>query len=165
MPLPVPPQVNPVFPFIIPKSFPDKLIIGVDPFIEDGCTTHNSGVQYNNPLTSQKSNTYTNIGDIQNIKLYEMPSTEFLSGQSEFFEELNVSAVFVDGSHHYVDVANDCKLAMDLLGKKSGFICFDDLHVADVSRAVGEFKTTYADRILNEMVVGPAVLGFTIKEL
>ena len=146
-------------------TYPDKLIIGVDPFIEDGCTTHNSGVAFNQALNTQKSNTIANIADIKNIKLFEMPSTEFLSNHSESFEELNVSAVFVDGSHHYHDVVNDYKLAMDLLGKKEGLVCFDDLHVSDVSRAVAEFKVNYADRIVNEIVLGVSVLAFQIKEL
>ena len=85
--------------------------------------------------------------------------------QEDVLHEFNVSAVFVDGSHHYVDVVNDYKLAMDLLNKKRGIICFDDLQVPDVAKAVEEFEVFAHDRITEKIVMGPYLTNriFRIK--
>jgi hypothetical protein len=79
--------------------------------------------------------------------------------------ELNVGAIFIDGSHHYLDVKNDYNLAIKLLGKKHGFICFDDTHCNDVMTAMNEFTTLMADRIVNTQDLSISVKVFELKAL
>lgn len=147
--------------------YPSKRIIGVDPFIEDGCTSHKSGQSLNEQLSAQRINTLDNVKNISNIDLHQLTSVEFYTKNIDVLHEFNVSAVFVDGSHHYVDVVNDYKLAMDLLNKKRGIICFDDLQVPDVAKAVEEFEVFAHDRITEKIVMGPYLTNriFRIKEL
>lgn len=146
-------------------AYPDRLIIGVDPFIEDGCTSHNSGISFGKSLELQKTNTISNIANIDNIKLYETTSEDFFRDNVEFFSEFNVSAIFVDGSHHYKDVVSDYKLAMALLDNKCGFICFDDLQVPDVLSAILEFETEFSDRILDKTDIGETTRVYKIKDI
>lgn len=140
---------------------PSKLIIGVDPFIEDGCTTHNSGVEEGSQLLLQKEQTYSNIKDVSNILFFEQTSENFYTNTPT--EQFYISAVFVDGSHHYTDVSIDCRLAIALLSERGGVVCFDDLHVPDVGRAVNEFLQNNKDRVLHTIdIVGGSSCVFVI---
>jgi hypothetical protein len=132
--------------------YPNKKIIGIDPFIEDGCTSHNSKKAFNEHLDIQKNNTLNNIQGIPNIELYEMTSDVFFKNNVDRLYEFDVSAIFIDGSHHYKDVTNDYKLSMALLNKKGGVICFDDLQVPDVILAVEEFEILERDRIVEKKI-------------
>jgi hypothetical protein len=146
-------------------EFPDKTIIGVDPFIEDGYTTHNSKVQEGDPLIAQEQNTMGLISGLPNIKFFKQTSIEFNNNLSnEQALELDVGIIFIDGSHHYVDVKNDYNLAIKLLGKKYGYVCFDDITLDDVSTAINEFTTLMKDRIISVNEISTdAVKVFEIK--
>lgn len=134
--------------------YPDKIIYAVDPFIEDGCTSHHSGVERFEKLIPQRQSTINNIRGIKNIELYEVTSDKFYRRITNPLS-YNIGAVFIDGSHHYKDVANDFELAMFLIGNKSGIISVDDLQVEDVFNAYTEFCNMFNSRI-DEM--------FSIKE-
>lgn len=148
------------------KEFTDKIIIGIDPFIEDGCTTHNSGVKEGDSLINQKQNTMNLIANIPNIKFYEQTSIEFnknLTNNDAL--DLNVGAIFIDGSHHYLDVKNDYNLAIKLLGKKYGFICFDDIHCDEVLTAMEEFTDLVSERIISIQDLTISARVFELKAL
>lgn len=148
------------------QEFPDKKIIAVDPFIEDGCTTHNSGVERGNSLVSQKETALEGIKDLSNVIFHEMTSEEFYKNlNSEIIQELNIGSVFIDGSHWYDDVVNDYKLALDLIGNKKGVVCFDDLHVEDVSKACEEFKSICGDRIIEKIDLTESNSVFILSEI
>jgi len=86
-------------------AFPDKLIVGVDPFIEDGCTSHNSKVNAGERLIAQELSTKKLIKGIPNIMCFKQTSKEFFTRLPDnVVTFLNIGAVFIDGSHHYEDV-------------------------------------------------------------
>jgi tRNA G46 methylase TrmB len=53
----------------IATIYPSKKIYGIDPFIEDGYTSHVTDVNRGELLSQQKQNTLNNIKDLQNIVL------------------------------------------------------------------------------------------------
>lgn len=127
------------------RAFPDSHIYGIDPFVEDGCTTHTTGVQRHESMPTQRTNTYLNIQDLPNVDLFEMFSSDFARTLTpEVAAALNVSYVLIDGSHHYADVMVDVHLAMQLIGDKPGAIVFDDVNLPGVGQAYQEFLTVYA---------------------
>lgn len=67
---------------------------------------------------------------------------------------MNVSHVFIDGSHHYDDVVNDCHLAMKLINGKPGCIILDDLQVPDVLKAFNHLLFRYSNSLTSLAHVG-----------
>lgn len=133
-------------------AYPNKLIVGVDPFLEDGCTTHNSGVVEGGTLVNQRESALSFFKERKNILFFEMLSEQFLENLSdELIKDLNISAIFIDGSHYYSDVILDVKLALKLLDGRPGLICFDDMHVPEVLRAAQEFEQLVGDRIIDKV--------------
>lgn len=130
----------------------NKIIYGIDPFIEDGCTMHTTHVKENESMPTQRQNTYNNIAGLNNIKLFEMKSVDFYNQLTdEMVKEMNIGWILVDGSHHYEDVVVDIKLAFRLIGNKKGAIIFDDTHCLSVRKAYDEFLITYKDQIISQI--------------
>jgi hypothetical protein len=130
------------------KIHPNKIVFGVDPFIEDGCTTEHTQVSENETMTTQRENTYANTNGLENIVLFEMLSSDFANMLTdEMIADMNVAWVLIDGSHYYPDVINDVHMSMRLIGDREGGIVFDDLNLEGVARAHKEFLNTYQDRI------------------
>lgn len=132
------------------QMFPSKTIVACDPFIEDGCTNQHSGVETGSPMNAQRNSTMSLIKPYTNITFFEMKSSEMLDILTDAHaEELNVGIVLVDGDHHMDNVVVDYKLAMKLIGKKPGYIIFDDFAAehTEVKFAVAEFKQVFKDRI------------------
>lgn len=144
--------------------FPDKTIVGIDPFIEDGCTSHDSGVGRGESLVAQRQSTFVDIKNYKNIKFFNTTSEQFYADlTADLIGELNIGAVYIDGSHWYKDVVIDYNLALKLLGDKGGAVCFDDLHVDDVLKACNEFISVCGDRILDRINLTNSNSVFILK--
>lgn len=130
------------------RHYSAKTVFGIDPFIEDGCTTHTSGVTENEYMSAQHENTLKNIDGLDNVVLFTMTSKEFNDILTdEMIADMDVGWVLIDGSHHYEDVINDAHMAMRLIGKRAGAIIFDDLNIDGVKQAHDEFVLAYAGQI------------------
>lgn len=126
------------------REHPDHKIFGVDPFIEDGYTSGHTDVVQGQSANQQKINTAENIKGLQNVVLFEMMSSEFANTLSDtMIADMNVGWVLIDGSHHYPDVIQDAKLAMRMIGNRSGGIVFDDVNLPGVASAYREFLQQY----------------------
>ena len=144
--------------------YPNKKIYGIDPFIEDGWTSHTTNKNQGEHLISQKENTLNQIKDKSNVVLFEMTSKRFVETlNSEKIREMNISAVFIDGAHQYEHVKNDAELALSLIGNKSGLVTFDDTHVSDVSCVCDEFKIMLGSRLINIECHSTNTISFIIK--
>lgn len=130
------------------ERFPDRQFYGIDPFIEDGNTSaHNGGIPKGQPLTQQRANAIANLEERSNAKLFVTTSVEFNQQITDAaLDEMDISAVLIDGSHHYDDAANDFRLAMRCL-KRGGIIFVDDLAIDDVLKACAEFAMREFRRI------------------
>jgi len=129
------------------RAFPNLHIYGIDPFVEDGCTTHTTGVERHQHMPQQLENTYNNIKDLPNVLLFEQFSSDFANTLTDAtVEAMRVGSVLIDGSHHYEDVIQDVHLAMRLIGPKAGHIVFDDVNLPGVAQAYQEFLSQYAGR-------------------
>lgn len=130
-------------------ALPDKRLIGVDPFIEDGYTSHATGSERGGHNATQESITEKNLQGRNNVVLHKVTSKEFYETLTEqAMKNLNITAVLIDGSHHYEDVALDFELAKKLIDNKPGVIVTDDIcGVADVLRAYREFLENNKDII------------------
>jgi hypothetical protein len=76
---------------------------------------------------------------------------------------VNIGAVLIDGSHHYEDVSIDVELSMKLIGKKPGFIIFDDTDVEGVKMAQNEFLEKYEKQISLEYILTPNIIGYRLN--
>lgn len=140
----------------IASRYANKHCYAIDPFIEDGYTSPTSSVDRGNRLNKQKESFLNATNGLQNITHYEITSVEFFHNLTDSqIDEMNISVILIDGSHHYDDVVNDYKLSVKLLEKqKNGIVIFDDLHVPDVNKAYLEFANLYAKNIRLSGLIG-----------
>jgi hypothetical protein len=140
----------------IADAYPNKKCYAIDPFIEDGHTSPSSDVAQGNKLSNQKENFINYTQNLSNTSLFEQTSAHFFSNLTDLLiDEMEISIVVIDGSHHYNDVTVDCQLSLKLLGKlKKGIIIFDDLHISDVRRAYEEFLVKNKDAVENTGLFG-----------
>lgn len=145
---------------ILATAIPHKQFIGVDPFLEDGWTAVGTGNERGSHNSKQEMVTDANIYGIPNITLHKIPSSEFYNNLTdEEAEKLNISSVFIDGSHHYEDVKLDFELAKKVIGTKSGIIVIDDVcGIPDVLQAYREF-------VDNNMHIISAMAGLARGEI
>jgi hypothetical protein len=132
----------------IARTFPDRKIFAVDPFIEDGYTTGASDLERGQSLVSHKETAFSHLMPLGNVIIAPMTSKEFdnhLTAQDIL--EYNISWVVIDGSHHYEDVRLDAELAKRLIDSKRGAVVFDDLQHSGVMQAYEEFIERYSYRI------------------
>jgi hypothetical protein len=126
------------------RNHPTKTIFGIDPFLEDGCTTAHTQVEQDEFMPVQYANTQHNILGLDNITLFQVTSQEFAEMLTdEMAADMNINWVLIDGSHHYEDVINDVHLAMRLIGTKPGAVVFDDCNLSGVGQARDEFLEQY----------------------
>lgn len=130
-------------------EYPNKLMIGIDPFVEDGNTTHSTLVGRGQSMPKQRALALGGFCKYKNIKFYEMTSKSFQRNilTDSLVEGYNISAVLIDGSHWYDDVIIDINIAKTCIGKKKGLVIFDDICQPDVNIAYNYFVTDYADKI------------------
>lgn len=127
--------------------FPSKIIYAIDPFIDDGNTSWFTHVPEGKPLVEAKANALKNMAGIGNIKFFEQTSRDWSKDKSVAdLYEMQLSAVLVDGSHHYPDTSHDLDLSLRCLDR-GGLIFADDLHLDDVRRAIEEFCLSQSHRI------------------
>lgn len=147
--------------------FPDRFIYAIDPFIEDGNTSHHSCYERGQVMESKKYIALNNIFGKANIKFYEMTSKSFYNDvlNDEFCQNANISIVFIDGSHWEEDVSNDVQIALKLIGTKQGVICFDDLNIPDVKKVYDEFLSKNESRILRIDELQPGVTAVNLNSI
>ena len=134
---------------IIGKTFPNKTIYAIDPFIEDGNTDWITQVGEGNTLNIQKQNCYNNIKNLANVVLFEETSKSFSKKLTEkMIVEMNIGWVIIDGDHNYEPVTIDYELAIEIINKKknSGIIV-DDTNLPGVEKATNEFLKKYKNII------------------
>jgi hypothetical protein len=132
------------------KMYPNKTVYAIDPFIEDGFTSHDTGVERGEYMSQQEANTQKNIAGLDNVVLFKMTSQEFAEMLTdEMVDLMNIGHVLIDGSHHYEDVVIDSELSMRLFNNRPGIIVFDDADLDDVARARKEFHIKYKEQTDN----------------
>ena len=126
----------------VAMAVPERICYGIDPFLGDILVAPAEVKKANTQFISmpeQKQNLYQNIKDLNNISFHEVTAQEFLSSHTDDeLSGLNISVVFIDGSHHYEYVSIDWKLALKVIGPKKGCLLFDDFGAAGVSTAFHE---------------------------
>jgi hypothetical protein len=133
-------------------AYPNKIIYGIDPFIEDGYTSHTSGVDSGEYMSQQEANTRKNIKGLDNVVLFKLTSEEFVEIlNDEMVKMMQISHVLIDGSHHYEDVVIDAELAVRLLDGRPGIIVFDDVNLPGVKEAQDEFAQRHQANIDNRL--------------
>ncbi len=147
---------------MLAKEYPDKNFWGIDPFIEDGNTTHITGITKGGGLLSCKMKTKHNLSGLSNVLLIESTSKDTLF-KAEYLQltETSIQYVFIDGDHSFEAATIDYRLAMKLIGDKSGAVVFDDVEECcpGVLRAAMNFQREFHDRICGHFLEG----GFYIK--
>jgi hypothetical protein len=151
---------------LLADEYPNKIIVGVDPFIEDGYTSWTSKVKKDDSLVAQKNATLNGIESRKNIKFYEMTSEEFSNNLTEeLIQELNVKNILIDGDHHYSTVVIDYKLALKLIGNDAGVVAFDDTNINDIKDAMHEFEELVKDRIESSTYINPNGQVYVLKSI
>lgn len=127
------------------QKFSDRVCYAIDPFIEDGWTSMHSLVKQGEHLTNQYRNFVKNMDGLSNIRFYRMTSIQFNRELTpKIIQDMNVSAIYIDGSHQYADVLNDMHMAVRLIGTKKGLVLFDDIQIVDVQRAIKDGMLAYS---------------------
>lgn len=136
------------------NQYKNKNFYGIDPFIEDGNTSHISHVEKKQSLSLIKETALANISKHSNIQLFQETSENFYNRMNkDNLSTLNVDTIFIDGDHSTAVVIIDYNLAIKLLGEKQGTIIFDDLQVPDVANAVEMFKEQFSNIIRNSQKI------------
>jgi hypothetical protein len=144
--------------------YPDRKIYAVDPFIEDGNTTHHSGVEEHGALTTQREHAFNLAATRPNITIFEQTSRDFYQNLNKYkIMDMRVGAVFIDGNHHYEHVTIDWKLALALLENRSGVVAFDDTGMTDVQQAMREFEQACGDRIVECIDLGRTAAVYKLR--
>ena len=142
------------------EHYPGKIIFAIDPFLEDGYTSHTSAVTRGEYMPTQKENTLANIKGKDNICLFETTSKDFAEMLTDqMIVDMDVAWVLIDGSHYYEDVVIDYELAMRLIGDKPGGIVFDDAQLPEVNKAHLEFLEKYGNQVSDTLDISGA--GYT----
>jgi len=118
------------------RQFPAKPFYAIDPFIEDGHTSHLTNRKQGDAIPVQEAEFMRNTADLSNVKLFRQKSLDFRSEPG-----MEIDSILIDGSHHYVDVARDIQIMMELFRGKSHCVAyFDDYdnRVHGVVKAVNE---------------------------
>jgi Methyltransferase domain len=143
----------------IADCFPEKMMYGIDPFIEDGHTCDITKVVKGGNMDNVKTEAMSYIDGRENIHLFEMTSADFADMLTdENIQQLDVTSVLIDGSHWYNDVVIDGDLAVRLIADKKGVIVFDDTEQPGVGQALEEFKVKYKDIITNTTDLLPGIV-------
>jgi hypothetical protein len=146
------------------EEFPNKTIVGIDPFLEDGYTSMHTAKAVGELLDKQQLSTRNFIAGFKNIKFYEMTSKEFAEKLTdELVAELNISGILIDGDHHYEHVHVDAMLALRVIGNKRGHVAFDDINLEDIIQVMDEFRVLGKDRIEQEYRLGDNQYMFILK--
>jgi len=126
-------------------QFPEKKIIGIDPFVADGHTGEpKDTILYNVEFICNK-----NIENLDNIYLHKCTTEDFLKF-NKFDSIKNVSCILIDGSHNYNDILFDIQLISKIINNHNKLIIFDDTNIPDVKQAIDYFKIKYKENIISE---------------
>lgn len=146
------------------KEHPEHKFYGIDPFIEDGFTTHTTGVTRGNQITVQKNTALRLNRRLKNVKIFQQTSQQFLTDlDNTQLKKLNVGHVLIDGSHHYHDVVLDGILAVLLIGNKPGTIIFDDIGLPGVAKAHEEWIEANRLCISQSILLTPGIIVYRIN--
>ncbi len=127
--------------------WPKKTFYGVDPFISDSDTTCHHGVPIGERTETQRQASYDNFKGIANIVFFETTSKLFNEMMNQdTLDSMEVSVVYVDGSHTYDDTMIDLTLAARCV--RQGLIYVDDIQLPIVILAMRDFMDLNQDRIV-----------------
>lgn len=136
------------------NKYKNKKFYGIDPFIEDGNTSHISNVKKEEQLTLIKELALLNTAFNSNVTLFVETSENFYNRmQEKDLFAMDVDTIFIDGNHSTSAVVIDYSLGMTILKKKKGTIIFDDLQVKDVEIAVNMFEKQFSSVIKNSQEI------------
>lgn len=148
----------------ISMAYPNRRVIGIDPFIESGKTVGITGSDFGQPINGQKENTLKNINSLTNITLYETTSQDFYNTISNsLIKELNVCAVLIDGDDSYENTLIDLEIARVLINSKSGFIIINDYYLESKTQAFQEFVQKQGNIITSANMIDNNTLAMVIK--
>ncbi len=125
--------------------WPEKMFYGIDPFLSDEHTTGHCSVPIGERIEHNAQCAYENFKDVPNIKFFEQTSESFSQCTDETLEAMNLSVVYIDGSHTYHDTLVDLDLARRAM--KHGLIYIDDHTLQTVLQATNHFVSVNRYRI------------------
>jgi hypothetical protein len=128
--------------------FPAVNFHGIDPFIEDGYTTHTTNRTQGQVIPVQQQQARANFNARANAYLHEMTSEQFDHDYADLvLNQLDVGFVLIDGDHHLAPARLDGALAMRLIGSGAGVVVWDDCNLPEVGQARDQWLEQYRDRI------------------
>ncbi len=127
--------------------WPKKIFYGIDPFLSDKDTLGHHGVPVGETLHAQKHHAHENFKGISNIVFFETTSKLFSEMMNQdTLDSMEVSVVYVDGSHTYDDTMIDLNLAARCI--RQGLIYVDDYDLPAVILAMRDFCDLNQNRIV-----------------
>lgn len=146
---------NGVFISAMADKHKSSRVFGIDPFIADGWTGEEQGTI----LMGPRNNFIENSKGLP-VTFWEKTTKQCLD-EKRYLELNNVTAILIDGSHHFDDIMTDIRFVSLIQNKHECLVVFDDFHLVDVQRAFSEFRNFFSGRIKKEERV-PTIAWFII---
>ena len=128
------------------ERWPQKTFYGIDPFLSDCDTTGHTGVPIGQSLDAHRVKANENFNLCPNIEFFEQTSESFsMEHTNAQLEEMNISVVYVDGSHTCKNTLIDLDIAARAV--KEGLIYVHDYDLPAVLQATNLFISLNKDRI------------------
>lgn len=138
----------------VAREFPDRNSYGIDPFVNPGDITRETGVAPGKALVAQQQATHNNIRGLANAVLFETTSREFSETlTTDTVEQMNIGIVLIDGSSDYEDVLNDLQMSVRLIGDKKGSIILDDVGLPSIAQARDTFLKLHGNKVTSSFVL------------
>jgi hypothetical protein len=120
------------------KTFPNSKFYSIDPFIEDGNTSHISILPEGYKLEEIKSKFIENTALLSNLTHYELTTQSFLDLYSNQLPQIDI--LLIDGDHSFLGASTDLLLASLLAKKNNLTVYMDDFNKESVRKAFTIFS-------------------------
>jgi hypothetical protein len=119
------------------NKFPERKFYAIEPFIEDGNTSHITGIEKGNDLQIVRESFIKNIKDCTNLQHIEQSTIDYMiiSGQNKVkFPDIGI--LLIDGDHSYDAVQHDLMFAWYLAENHPIIVIMDDINNPGVHKAI-----------------------------
>jgi hypothetical protein len=143
---------------MLAKLYPEKMFYSIDPFIEDGHTTHITNTMQGNEIEHIYQRFKANTDNLTNIVHFKMPTARFLELKLML---PSINTMLIDGDHSFFGASLDLQLA-NILAKNNELTVFmDDINKKSVRGALNYFNANYG--FLIEPTLSIDLIKFKLK--
>jgi hypothetical protein len=142
------------------KKFPDRKFYSIDPFLEDGHTSHITKDFRGEFLSLIENKFKENTKTCKNLTHYKITTERFIDLYYKNLPDIDILAI--DGDHSFYGVSTDLLLASIFSRKKPIIVLMDDIDKETVNRALSIFNDLHG--ILIKKTSCPDLIYFVLNK-